>query len=112
MKLSLLNKLIINFCVAVEFFESLDPGANVRPTPRPNLYRPQRSWGKVIFSVACVKNSVHRGVPGQVSPGRYTPRAGTPRPPVNEREVRILECIHVFGFIYRLKVSLVRKSLF
>ena len=23
-------------------------------------YRPQRSWGKVIFSVACVKNSVHR----------------------------------------------------
>ena len=38
-------------------------------------------WGKVIFSVACVKNSVHRGgVPGQVhpqagtpSPGRYTP---------------------------------------
>ena len=22
-------------------------------------YRPQRSWGKVIFSVACVKNSVH-----------------------------------------------------
>ena len=24
-------------------------------------YRPQRSWGKVIFSEACVKNSVHRG---------------------------------------------------
>ena len=23
-------------------------------------YRPQRSWGKVIFSEACVKNSVHR----------------------------------------------------
>ena len=22
-------------------------------------YRPQQSWGKVIFSVACVKNSVH-----------------------------------------------------
>ena len=22
-------------------------------------YRPQRSWGKVIFSEACVKNSVH-----------------------------------------------------
>ena len=48
-------------------------------------YRPQRSWGKVIFSIACVKNSVHRGgVPGQVPPpppqagtsplGRYTPR--------------------------------------
>ena len=25
------------------------------------LYRPQRSWGKVIFSEACVNNSVHRG---------------------------------------------------
>ena len=24
-------------------------------------YRPQRNWGKVIFSEACVKNSVHRG---------------------------------------------------
>ena len=27
-----------------------------------NFYRPQRSWGKIIFSEACVKNSVHRGV--------------------------------------------------
>ena len=26
------------------------------------IYRPQRSWGKVIFSEACVNNSVHRGV--------------------------------------------------
>ena len=26
-----------------------------------NFYRPQRSWAKVIFSQACVKNSVHRG---------------------------------------------------
>ena len=26
-----------------------------------NYYRPQRSWGKVIFSETCVKNSVHRG---------------------------------------------------
>ena len=25
------------------------------------FYRPQRSWGKVIFSEACVNNSVHRG---------------------------------------------------
>ena len=24
------------------------------------FYRPQRSWGKVIFSEACVKNSVYR----------------------------------------------------
>ena len=26
-----------------------------------HFYRPQRSWGKVIFSEACVKNSVHGG---------------------------------------------------
>ena len=26
-----------------------------------NFYHPQRSLGKVIFSEACVKNSVHRG---------------------------------------------------
>ena len=26
-----------------------------------HFYRPQRSWAKVIFSQACVKNSVHRG---------------------------------------------------
>ena len=25
------------------------------------LLPPQRSWGKVIFSEACIKNSVHRG---------------------------------------------------
>ena len=25
-----------------------------------NIYRPQRSCGKIIFSEACVKNSVHR----------------------------------------------------
>ena len=53
-------------------------------------YSPQRSWGKVIFLVACVKNSVHRGeylgryppkqvhTPRKVHPmGKYTPRAGT-----------------------------------
>ena len=45
-------------------------------------YHPKRSCGKVIFSVACVKNSVHRGgggrVPGQEPPLiRYThPWAG------------------------------------
>ena len=26
-----------------------------------HFYRPQRNWGKVIFSVACIKNSVQRG---------------------------------------------------
>ena len=48
-----------------------------------HFYRPQRSLGKVIFSVACVKNSVHGGrgrVPVQVPPpaGTPTPQAGTP----------------------------------
>ena len=28
---------------------------------RKHIYRPQRSWGKVIFSKACVNNSVHGG---------------------------------------------------
>ena len=40
-----------------------------------NFYRPQRSWGKVIFSVACVKNSVHRG--GSTWAGASS-EAGTP----------------------------------
>ena len=36
------------------------------------FYRPQRSWAKVIFSEACVKNSVHRegGVCSKFSGGR------------------------------------------
>ena len=32
------------------------------------IYHPQQSWGKVIFSEACVKNSVNRG--GCLGPGR------------------------------------------
>ena len=57
-------------------------------------YRPQWSWGKVIFSVACVKNSVRgrggstwAGTPGYVHPSgqvhpldRCTPWTGTPHP--------------------------------
>ena len=41
-------------------------------------------WGKLIFSEACVKNSVHRGrgVPGQITPSqiRYLPGLGTTTP--------------------------------
>ena len=41
---------------------------------RNHSYRPQRSWGKVIFSVACVKNSVHGGSTwAGMPPGRYIP---------------------------------------
>ena len=43
-------------------------------------YRPQQSWGRVIFSVACVKNSVHGGSTWAGTPpppGRYIPQAGT-----------------------------------
>ena len=56
------------------------------------FYRMQRSWGKVIFSEECVKNSVHRGdrshgtpprqahPPGRYTPaGRYTPGQVHPR---------------------------------
>ena len=46
-----------------------------------NFYRPQNEvWVKVIFSEACVKNSVHGGgveYLGKYPPGRYTPQAGT-----------------------------------
>ena len=56
-------------------------------------YRPQRSWGKVIFSDVCVKNSVHRGEKtppfrsrqppsprGTVCAGRYGQQAGGTNP--------------------------------
>ena len=53
-----------------------------------NFYRPQRSWGKVIFSEACVKNSVH--IQEQCMLGDTG----------NKRAVRILlECILV-SFLY------------
>ena len=46
-----------------------------------HCYRPQRSWGKVIFSEVCVKNSVRGGVCPiacwDTPPG---PEAGTPPP--------------------------------
>ena len=53
----------------------------------PAFYRPQRSWGKVIFSVACVMNSVqggsallHAGIPPGKGdpPSRETVRQGDP----------------------------------
>ena len=34
---------------------------STHPTGMLSCYRPQRSWDKVIFSEACVNNSVHRG---------------------------------------------------
>ena len=49
-------------------------------------YRPQRSWAKVIFSQACVKNSVHRG--GGVCLGACwdaPPGAGADPPPEQEQ---------------------------
>ena len=42
-------------------------------------YHPQRNWGKVIFSEACLKNSVHRGRGGSSGPhpgGRLRDLAG------------------------------------
>ena len=45
-------------------------------------YRPQRRWAKVIFSQACVKNSVHRGgrVSASVHAGIPPPGPGTSPP--------------------------------
>ena len=65
-------------------------------------YSPQRSWDKVIFSEACVKNSVHGGrrSPGP-HPGEVCILACTEADPPNSRRlllraVRILlECILV-----------------
>ena len=50
----------------------------------PNIYRPQRSWAKVIFSQACVKNSVHGGggrVSASVHAGIHTPPRTRHTPP-------------------------------
>ena len=47
------------------------------------ITRPQRSWAKVIFSQACVKNSIHRGGGGclpQCMLG-YTPPPRSRHPP-------------------------------
>ena len=55
-----------------------------RPIAELSYYRPQRSWAKVIFSEACVKNSVHWGgggvglVPGGSGPGRSPIFHGSP----------------------------------
>ena len=49
-----------------------------------NYYRPQRSWGKIIFSEACVRNSVHGGVSARLHAGIHTPlgpEADTPLGP-------------------------------
>ena len=54
-----------------------DGGANPRGRPLTYCYCPQRSYGKVIFSQACVKNSVHGGCLPQCMLG-YTPQEQTP----------------------------------
>ena len=53
------------------------------------IYRPQRSWGKVMFSVACVKNSVHRGVSDPLHAGippqtLWDQTPPTTRPPLGQ----------------------------
>ena len=59
-----------------------------------NLYRPQRSWAKVIFSQACVQNSVHGGGGGclpqcmlgyQPQPPQSRHSPGTRHPPSKEQ---------------------------
>ena len=41
-------------------------------------HRPQRSWGKVIFSEACVKNSLNGGEGGRYPLAGAPPWVGTP----------------------------------
>ena len=63
---------IITFSCAVQFAITND-----------GCYRPQRSWAKVIFSQACVKNSVHRGGEGVCVSACWDTPPGTrpPQPP-------------------------------
>ena len=81
-----------------------------------SCYRPQRSCGKVMFSQACVKNSVQRGrgcvyqhALGQLAdtpPGRHPPDGHC------QRTVRILlECILVLNCVYARLVHPVRLRL-
>ena len=56
-------------------------GTSVGPPLDPPMlnYRPQHSSGKVMFSQACVKNSVHwKGLSASVHAGMHTPRADSP----------------------------------
>ena len=46
-----------------------------------HYYRPQRSWARVIFSQACVKNSVHRGGEGVCLSACWDTPPGPGRPP-------------------------------
>ena len=63
----------------------MSSSANARLLILCNNYHPQRSWGKVIFSEACVKNSVqsrgggsaplHAGIHPPLTRGRHPPSA-------------------------------------
>ena len=50
-----------------------------------HTYRPQWSWGKVIFSEACVKNSVHRGGSPPLHAGKNNPPGTRGRHPPGTR---------------------------
>ena len=79
-------KICPNFHSRGEAGESLGEVLQTKSNPKcedlPNFYQLQRSWAKVIFSQACVKNSVHRGALPQCLLG-CTPQVQTPqtRPP-------------------------------
>ena len=94
-------------------------------------YRPQRIWGKVIFSQACVilftgrSASVHAGIPdspdqtplNQAQPPpktRHPPGAGTPNAVhagrYGQRPAEVRSCFYIFLFI--LFFSLCSESAF
>ena len=55
--------LTLNSANSVKTFRKISTESQTydRNTWQFDYYRPQRSWAKVIFSEACVKNSVHGG---------------------------------------------------
>ena len=79
------KKCTINFTKRVILIKRID-WERLRLRTDCDYYRPQRSWAKVIFSQACVKNSVHSG--GRVSASVHAgipPRSRHPPEPPGSR---------------------------
>ena len=69
-----------------------------------NIYRPQRSCGKVMFSQACVKNSVHTvgdvclSACWDTPSGRHPPPPGQTSPGVNTADGAHPTGMHSCGY--------------
>ena len=70
------------------------------------FYRPQRSWGKVIFSEACVKNSVHEGGGACMAGGGMRGReACMPHTSPRHHEIRLVNARVVLVLKFLLKYN-------